>query len=108
MAKSDPAHLRRINNARESFQRNREHLLESCMHDERFVILDQELIKLNPILGMKCRNAKNVRGYFIYLCLHLNFSFYRVCLTQLSAGDEIPAAFEPERNRNLGLEIRCL
>ncbi|MGH9962077.1 MAG: hypothetical protein ACREBC_33935 [Pyrinomonadaceae bacterium] len=46
------------------------HLLHTRMHDEWFIVFDQELIKLNAEVRMKSRNPINVRRNFHYLTFH--------------------------------------
>src|SRR5678816_4817918 len=70
MTESNPAKISWIHNRRHSLQRYGKRPLESRMHEEGFLIPDNELIELNSIIGMERRYTKSVRGNFSYRALH--------------------------------------
>ena len=70
MAESDPTQLCRIDYASNSCQRNWKHLLESGVHHERLIVVDEELIELDSIFGMKSGDAVNLRSDLSDICFH--------------------------------------
>jgi hypothetical protein len=64
VAEANPAKLSRVNHSRNGISGDIEHPLESCMHEEWFIIINQELVELDPVLGMKSRDAEKIRDDF--------------------------------------------
>src|SRR5262245_7274523 len=93
VAESDPAQTRGIDDRTHTRECRLEHLLESRMHQERLVVPDQELVELNPVVGMEGRNPIRVRGDFGYIGRHATYPF--------------PAAARP-RARRSGLQAARL
>src|SRR6266498_1559802 len=80
VTETNPTQFLRLHDRSHSLERQGKHFLEPGMHDERFIIADEELVKLDTIIGMKRRNTKNVRCDFIDLAIHNN-SPYNMTIT---------------------------
>src|SRR5262245_16127082 len=70
VAESDPAQPCRIDDGRNPFQCDGEHLLEPRVHQEWLVIFYEELVELNAIRGMKRGYSINVRRDFSHFAIH--------------------------------------
>src|SRR5439155_9135591 len=70
VTESYPAHLRRVNDGGHPLKGDRKHLPEGCVHQEGLIVRNEELVKLDAVLGMEGRDPIDVRGDLSHYALH--------------------------------------